>query len=404
MLDQDGQRQDRGKPRVRLHAARPALPAVALLAAVLAPLLTPGAEAAAGQRDPLLAADEAEAAAAVVLAQDAVEEQARAADHRRDHGHRRERDGRDRDRAADRDAVQERQAQQQHAEQRDDDGDRREHHGPARGVERLLDRAVAIHAGPDLAAEARHDEQRVVDADAEADQLRELAGEVRRVDEVADERDQADRRAQRQQRREQRQAGRDRRAEGDQQDERREQDADERAARAALVGEARRLGAGPAVLDLQARRAGGEQVPLDVLERVQVIDVVGRALVGDRRDAEPAVPGDLAALERRAHAGQDVPVLVERPLGRGLDRGPVVLQRPGPGLEDDLVGVALDRGEVLAEQVVGALGLGARQADVLDFLLADGAGEDRDDDQRAEPREERAPAVVVARSREAHEA
>src|SRR5205823_6972378 len=72
------------------------------------------------------------------------------------------------------------------------DGDRREHHGAPGGVDRHLDRLVAIAPAANLRAEARDDEQRVVDPDAETDQRRELRGEVRRVDQVADERDRSE--------------------------------------------------------------------------------------------------------------------------------------------------------------------------------------------------------------------
>ena len=85
----------------------------------------------------------------------------------------RERDG---DRRGDGDAVEEADAEREHPEQRDADDDPGEQHGTAGGVDAIrrppprrdLPRMQALAIPGD-------DEQRVVDADAEADQQRELA-------------------------------------------------------------------------------------------------------------------------------------------------------------------------------------------------------------------------------------
>ena len=75
-------------------------------------------------------------------------------------------------------------------------------------------------------AEAGEDEERVVDADAEADHRRQLRRELGRVEDVGAERDQAEPDAEREQRGEDRQAHRHHRAEGQQQDHDRRQQAD----------------------------------------------------------------------------------------------------------------------------------------------------------------------------------
>ena len=74
----------------------------------------------------------------------------------------------------DRDAVEEADAEREHAEQRDADGDPGEHHGAAGGVDRVDDRLLDRLALLQPLAVAGDDEQRVVDADAETDQQREL--------------------------------------------------------------------------------------------------------------------------------------------------------------------------------------------------------------------------------------
>ena len=102
-------------------------------------------------------------------------------------------------------------------------------------------------------AKAREDEQRVVDADAEADHRGELGGEVGRVDHVREQGDRAEAGAQAEQRGDDRQAHRDQRAEGQQQHDDRRQQPDRRGdAEAGLLGRLDRLAA---ELDLQARAA-----------------------------------------------------------------------------------------------------------------------------------------------------
>ena len=93
----------------------------------------------------------------------------------------------DRERGGDAEPADEPDAHEEHAEQRDDDGGAGEHHRPAGGVHRDADRLADVVAGVQLLAVAGDDEQRVVDADAEADHHADERREVGDLHEVADE-------------------------------------------------------------------------------------------------------------------------------------------------------------------------------------------------------------------------
>ena len=77
------------------------------------------------------------------------------------------------------------QAHEEQAEQRDDHGDAGEQHGPARGVDRLDDGVLDVEPEVQALPVAGDDEQRVVDADAEADHRHHLRREVGHRDDVA---------------------------------------------------------------------------------------------------------------------------------------------------------------------------------------------------------------------------
>ena len=111
---------------------------------------------------------------------------------------------------------------------------------------------------------AGDDEQRVVDADAEPDQQRQLRAERRHVDHVREQADDRDAGAEREARGEQRQHHRQQRAEDDEQDDRRGEEAERGAARALLVGLLDRL---PAELDLQPVPVGRLRPVDDALDR-----------------------------------------------------------------------------------------------------------------------------------------
>ena len=132
------------------------------------------------------------------------------------------------DRGRDRHAVEEFDAQQHHPQQRDHDGGAREQDRAPGGVHRLHDRLARVPerrtGGAVGLAEARQDEQRVVDAHAQPDHRRELGGEVGRVHHVGEQRDRPEAGAEAEQRGDDRQAHRGQRAERQQQhDDRRQQ-------------------------------------------------------------------------------------------------------------------------------------------------------------------------------------
>ena len=146
-------------------------------------------------------------------------------------------------------------------------------------------------------AEAGEDEERVVDADAEADHRRQLRRELGGVEDVGAERDQAEADAEGEERGEERQAHRHDRAEGEQQDDDRGQQADHER------GVAFFFGAG--FLDRLRRRArpGGRcrwpprRSSISFLMS-SLFDFVGGDVVLDGR------VGDLAVLaDRRGAAG-----------------------------------------------------------------------------------------------------
>ena len=158
------------------------------------------------------------------------------AEQRRQQGQRPEHGERDRDGRRDGRARQRGDADGEDAEQRDAHGDAGEQHRPAGGAARGDDRL--LHAEPAAQAVARpgEDEQRVVDADPEADEDAELRGERGHADRVGQHvddrqsRDQSDRRAEQRQQR-----GQDRAEEQQQHDQRRGH-ADERAGGGTRVG------------------------------------------------------------------------------------------------------------------------------------------------------------------------
>ena len=190
-------------------------------------------------------------------------------------------------------------------EQRDDDGAAREQHGPTGGVHRLDDRLARVaecRPGRHVRlAKARQDEQRVVDADAEPDHRRELGGEVRRVDDVREQRDRAESRAQPEQRGDDRQAHRDHRAERQQQHDDRGQQPDGRGdAEARLLG----LPRSP----VRRARPAGPAVPaaratFTTRSAAALRQVVGLFVEHDRRERDPAVRRRSTCPRRRRRKG-----------------------------------------------------------------------------------------------------
>ena len=179
-------------------------------------------------------------------------------------------------------------------EQRDDHGGAGEQHRPAGGVQRAHARGLGVAAGLDRVAVAGDDEQRVVDADAEADQGGERGGEGGDVDRVREQAGQGEAAAERQDRADQRQQRRPQRAEGEREHDRGGDEADQ------LARAAARLLRG--LLDPAAAQLHLESVAARVLGGGDQLVVGGLGDVGDRllavhvdgRERDPAVLGDLA--------------------------------------------------------------------------------------------------------------
>ena len=261
----------------------------------------------------------------------------------------------DPDRGCDRGAVEQAHAEREHPEQRDHDRGAGEQHGAAGGVERRLDRLLHVAAvGAVVLAKARDDEQRVVDADAEADHQRQLGGEARHVDHVAGEVDHPDPGAEAEQRGRDREPHRAERSEADQQDHDRGRDPDDRReSERCLLGLLDRLAAELDVERGRTRRLGGRDHVVDgrLRERVRALVEVHRG-EGDR-----SVTGDrVLAGGVRADDARDVGEAGDA-LQRRRDRRPIgrVRELARLGVEHDLVGVPGLGGEMALEQIDGLL-------------------------------------------------
>ena len=210
--------------------------------------------------------------------------------------------------------------------------------------------------------------------------------------------------AERQQRRDQRQPGGHERAEGDQQDDRGGDDPEELRRPLAVVKRTTSA-PGPPCSTCSCVAAGRERRVLDLLER-RGLDVVRALLVDRGGDADAAVLRQLAARPRTGSATLATTVCAAATfLSAASIRALLAasLSVPRARLEDELVGVALGRREVLGQQVVGALALGSRQPEARDLLDADARRDDLDHDQRQQPDAERPPPMAVADAGETDE-
>ena len=177
------------------------------------------------------------------------------AEQRRQQRHRGGHDEQHGQRHGEREPVQGRQAHQQDAEHRDDDDEAGEHHGPPGRRDRADGGPSWLLPLGEVAAEPGDDEQRVVDADAEADHRRGGWGPVRDVDHPAQELAERDRGAEAEHGGDQRQPHRDRGPEGEQQDDGGGEQPDAFGAERGRLGQ---RGDRAADLDLQGVVAGGE--------------------------------------------------------------------------------------------------------------------------------------------------
>ncbi len=145
----------------------------------------------------------------------------------REKGDRRQHHDGDGHRGADGHAVHEVDAHEEQAHERDHDRAPGEHDGATGRVDRPHHRVLGLEAFVETLAVARDDEQRVVDAHADADHRRELGGEVGRRDDVAEQLHQTEADADAEQRDEDRQAHGEQRTERHQQDDDGGEDPDE---------------------------------------------------------------------------------------------------------------------------------------------------------------------------------
>ena len=272
--------------------------------------------------------------------------------------------------------AQERDAHDEQAEQRDDHREAREHDRAARGGDGLRGALLRVLSARELRAMPREDEERVVDADREADHDREHGGGVRHRRERRDDRDAAERGADADERGEQRQAGREQRAERDEQHHAREEHAEDLGDREPEVGVLEHLAAerdhesrvapglagGGHGLDRGIRHVGGGAVELHLdVGRARVIrHLLAGVLVERAEHARDAVD----ALELGLHRGDRGAVrlvLDGCPVGRlddGLHRGARGLREDGGELVDRLLRLGAGDGvgllELAAEADAGA--------------------------------------------------
>ena len=290
----------------------------------------------------------------------------------------------DGDRGGEAELADERHADHQQAGDRDHDDHARRDDGGARRRGGLGRRVAFGVTRRGLFSVARDDQQRVVDAGAEAEHHRDDAGERGEVERRLERREQdlaghdADQRA------DERHGHRRERVEEDRQQDEGDRDADELADRERLLrGE---VDEHAALLDLDAavavlRGLGG----VDQRLAVALLEVLRLLRVADVDLGELVVLRHGRVLAVRVGDGGDVGQrldLVQRALDRLL--GLRIVDRAVLDGEDQRRVRAGERGAVRAEQVQGLLGLGARDLEVVGRLAArtgGGAEQDEHDDR-----------------------
>ena len=298
----------------------------------------------------------------------------------------------DTDRRSDAHDRQERDLGDAEGQQRDGDGGAREDNGRprrARGLGRCL---LDLHALGEQVSVPRQDEQRIVDADGEADHQREERRGRGDRREVGRDQDERHRHRHPEQGGEQRYAGRDRRPERDHQDDQRHDDTQ-------ALGDAH-LGGGrreqrPADRRRQTRRRG---LVRQGDERLAggIGDVVGGQveLYGDDRGRTVRRHGALDEFVERARRAADVRE-GGIPCGEVLDAcGDSGVGDLGArwGRDDDLATGPGEFGEARGEGVHGLLGLGARDLEGVGHpaLQQPRAGAEDDDEGHPEGDDEAA--------------
>ena len=279
------------------------------------------------------------------------------------------------------------ESHEQQAEQRDHHRDTCEDDRTAGSAHGFVDRVEDARPAGERSTVARDDEQRVVDADADADHRGDLTGEVRRVDERGPEGDGRERDEDAGDRGRDRESHRDHGAEGQQEDHDRGEEADE-------------LGCRQVALLERVASEGN-------LDRCVLGDLLHRGRRGPRRSrrvcrGERSRPMQTRCVRRgrtercrraatprpRCRARAAICVTSDR-IAASFEGGVEI----GVGLEDHDGRLVALCGQVRAHEVVGRLHVGAVQASVRDLLRVDSAGHDGERDRRHEPEDEGATTV-----------
>jgi hypothetical protein len=305
--------------------------------------------------------------------------------HRRQQRDGRQHGGEHGDRAGIAEGRHQRDAGHPQRQQGDDHGAAGEHDGAARGRHRPGDRLVPLDAVAQLVAMLGHQEQRVVDADAQADHGRQRRPDRGDVQEVAEQADEAERGGQAEHRGDDGLAHRHQAAEGEGQDQHGGEQADDLAALGRRLGQDAAQVAADGDLDARLPRGGGGGED-------RAGELLGDVAVGDvEQDGREGGLGVLAHQSRggvgeRVRRRGDVWRLGQRLVG-GLDR--LLVGRVGDlalgDVEDDRAAAVLLRREAIGQQVGRLLALGPGQAQVVAGLGADAPDHQLDDDDQTEP-------------------
>ena len=312
------------------------------------------------------------------------------------------------ERAADPELRHEVEPEEREPADADRDREAREEHGAAGGGAGLAGCVLRRQPFVQQLPEPRHDEERVVDPDAEPDHRDEDRRDRVDVGQAREDEEQEERRRERDDREHDRDERRHERPEDDQQhDDRREET--EQLGGALL--DRRELGVA-VVLDRHAHRR--DRLAHGVLhgdDRLAVL-VVDHAVELRLGVCDPPVLGERLLAERVADAREPCLLLGRLELGglqardrlvdRGLALGRVEPLALGRG-EDEVEDAALLVGELRLDQVGRPLRVGARDLELVPQRAADGRDEPDEDDDDRQPAEDDTPRVGRAETRPARE-
>ena len=296
-------------------------------------------------------------------------------------------------RRADGQPTDERHADQEQPEQGDHYGATGEQHGPPARVDRVHHRVLGIATFVQTLAVPGADEQRVVDAHADADQRRDLRSERRNVQDSGEQIYEREADPDAEDRGHDGHAHREQRAERDQQDDDGGENPDRLARGLRLLREHR-----AAQLDLEPRRVcilGDRSHVRCKVER----DVVRPHVEQDFRVRNPAPLSDEAGARGfvRRRDADDVRFLAQlREDGFDLASHIGRVDVAGPThSEDEIAGVAFAR-ELAFEDAERAVRFGTGQRERLEQVAPDRLAEHADDDECDDPPDDHASAAAVA--------